>query len=284
MMSAEKFCESKSLPNRKNTKKSIVANYLNIAIIGAGNLAWHLGPELENMGHRVVEVYSRNTKHAKQLQGRLYNAEISTSLDFSESTANVILLCVTDSAIEEVAQEIALPEYAVIAHTSGSQPLSRLGYSATENIGVLYPVQTFTKGKRLDFTGIPILIEAENDWTLDVLSNLANSISKNVYEASGQDRLLIHLTAVFASNFTNYMLVAADEMLNKKNLDLELLRPLIAETINKSLDIGPKLAQTGPARRGDQDTIAKHLSLLQESRFREIYREVTDQILHTKFD
>jgi len=261
-----------------------VANYLNIAIVGAGNLAWHIGPELENAGHRVLEVYSRNTKHAKQLQGRLYNAELSKSLDFSESSANVILLCVADSAIEEVAQEIALPENAVIAHTSGSQPLSRLGYSGTENIGVLYPVQTFTKGKRLNFTGIPVLIEAENDRTLDVLSFLANSISKNVYEATGQDRLLIHLTAVFASNFTNYMLVAAEELLRNKNLDLELLRPLIAETINKSLDIGPKQAQTGPARRGDHDTIAKHMSLLQESRFREIYREVTDQILHTKFD
>ncbi len=261
-----------------------MADYLNIAIIGAGNLAWHLGPELENMGHRVVEVYSRNPKHAKQLQGRLYNTEISSTLDFAESIADVILLCVADSAIEEIAQEVALPENAVIVHTSGSQPLSRLGYSATENIGVLYPVQTFTKGKRLDFKHIPILIEAENDRTLDVLSNLANSISENVYEASGQDRLLIHLTAVFASNFTNYMLVAAEELLRGKDLDLEILRPLIAETINKSLDIGPKQAQTGPARRGDHDTIARHLSLLQESRFREIYREITHQILHTKFE
>ena len=265
-------------------KKSIVDRYLDIIIVGAGNLAWHLGPELENAGHRVVEVYSRNTKHAKQLQARLYNAEISTSLDFSGTSANVILLCVSDSAIEEVAMEIAIPVDAVIVHTSGSQPLSRLGYSGTENIGVLYPLQTFTKGRHLDFADIPILIEAENNETLNVLSNLANSVSENVYDASGQDRIQIHLAAVFASNFTNYMLMAAEELLIKKDLDLELLRPLIAETINKSLDVGPRQAQTGPARRRDQDTIAKHISLLQDSRLREVYSLLTQHLLHTKFE
>lgn len=261
-----------------------MANFQNIAIIGAGNLAWHLGPELENAGHRVVEVYSRNPRHARQLQERLYNAEISDSLDFSNSTAGVCLVCVSDSIIEEVAMEMVLPEGAVIAHTSGSQPISRLGYTATENLGVFYPLQTFTKGKKVDFEDVPILLETESAHALAVLSQLANSISKNVYEATAQDRLAIHLTAVFASNFANYMLVAAEEMLISKGLDLEILRPLIAETINKSLDIGPKMAQTGPARRGDHDTIAKHMSLLQESRFREIYRIVTEQILNTKFE
>lgn len=257
-----------------------MAEYFTIAIVGSGNVAWHLAPELENAGHKVEEIFSRNPKHAKALQKRLYNAEINPSLDFSQSEFDILIICVTDDAIEEVAMEIALPENTIVVHTSGSQPISKLGYTGTENIGVFYPLQTFTRGKQIEFEDIPILIEAENRQTLKSLKRLASSISKNIYTIDSKDRMAIHVAAVFACNFSNYLFGVAEQLLNKQGFELDILRPLIAEMLNKSLDIGPKEAQTGPAARGDLETLDKHMAFLEKSEYREVYRLITEKILN----
>jgi predicted short-subunit dehydrogenase-like oxidoreductase (DUF2520 family) len=257
-----------------------VADYFNIAIIGSGNVAWHLAPELENAGHRVREIFSRNPKNAKALQKRLYNAEINLSLDFSQSEIDIIIISVSDDAIEEVAREVALPENAIIVHTSGSQPISKLGYTGTDNIGVFYPLQTFTRGKKIEFEEIPMLIEAENRQTLKSLKRLAGSISKNIYTIDSKDRMAIHVAAVFACNFSNYLFAVAEQILNKQGFELDILRPLIAETLNKSLDIGPKDAQTGPAVREDLETLDRHMAFLEKSEYKELYRLITEKILN----
>jgi len=260
--------------------RSTVADYYDIAFVGSGNVAWHLAPELENAGHRVLEITSRNPKNAKALQKRLYNAEINPSLDFSNSEAEVIFICVSDDAIEEVAKEMAIPENAIVAHTSGSQSISKLGFTASDNIGVFYPLQTFTKGQQLDFEEIPILIEAESRRVLKILKSLARSISKDVHSLSSKDRLAIHVAAVFACNFSNYLLGVSEQILNKQGFDLDILRPLIAETLNKSLDIGPKEAQTGPAARGDLETLDRHMAFLEKSEQQDLYRLITEKILN----
>jgi len=257
-----------------------VADYYNIAFIGSGNLAWHLAPELENVGHRVVEVFSRNIKNAKALQKRLYNAEVNPSLDFSASEAEIFINCVSDDAIEEVAQEIALPVNAIIFHTSGSQSISKLSYAAAEHTGVFYPLQTFTKSKRVSFEDIPILIEAEDNYTTKALNKLGKSISKRVLSVSSKDRMAIHVAAVFACNFTNHFFEISSKILKNQGFNFELIRPLIAETINKSLDIDPEKSQTGPASRGDLETLDKHMKFLEGSEYQEVYRIITDKILN----
>lgn len=256
-----------------------MADYYNIAIIGSGNVAWHLAPELENSGHRVIEIYSRTTKHAKSLQKRLYQAEVSTELDFTDSDAEIFLIAIFDDAIEKVAHEIAVPDNAIIVHTSGSQSINKLSYAASENMGVFYPLQTFTKGKHISFEDVPILIEAENRYTAKVLKNLGKSISKKVLSVSSKDRMAIHIAAVFACNFTNHLFKVADQLLKKRGLSFDLLRPLIAETINKSLDIGPENAQTGPAARGDLEVLDKHMAFLKGSEYKDIYKLITEKIL-----
>ncbi len=257
-----------------------MAEYFNIAIVGSGNVAWHLGPELENAGHCIVEIYSRNDLNARKFQKMLYQAAINDSLDFSQSSADIVMFCVSDDAIEEVAKEIVLPPQAIVAHTSGSQPISRLGFTGTENIGAFYPLQTFSNSKKVDFEGVPILIEGENKKTLSALKSMASSISKTVHVISSEDRMVIHLAAVFACNFTNYMLSAAEDILSSKGFRLNLLQPLIAETINKSLSIGPIAAQTGPAARGDLETLDRHLAFLDKSKYRDIYKIVSQSILN----
>lgn len=256
-----------------------MADYYDIAFIGTGNVAWHLAPELENAGHHVTEVYGRNPKNAKALQRKLYNAEISSSLNFSESDAEVYILAVSDDAVEQVAREIILPEGAVVLHTSGALAASKLGYVSTEHFGVLYPLQTFTKGKLVSFSDIPILIEGNTKHASRILKSLGKSISKKVYEVAAGHRTAIHVAAVFACNFSNKMMAIAQEILTENKFDFELLRPLIAETINKSLDIGPIAAQTGPAARGDLETLDKHMEFLKHSPYKDLYRMISEKIL-----
>lgn len=252
----------------------------NVSFIGSGNLAWHLAPALDNTDYPVREVYSQNPKHATALAEKLYQAEVKRSLDFSLSHSQIFIIAVSDDAIQDIAQEIVLPENAVLAHTSGSQPLSILGYAGTPNIGVLYPLQTFTKGKKVEFKEVPFFIESENDETEKVLTTLAKTLSKKVFKSSSDDRKALHVAAVFASNFTNHMLTIAQEILEEHDLDLELLNPLIAETINKALAIGPEDAQTGPAQRGDLEILDKHLQFLKhDKRLAELYKIISQHIV-----
>ena len=252
----------------------------NVSFIGSGNLAWHLAPALDNTDFAVKEVYSQNSRHAASLAENLYQAEVKRSLDFSTSSSRIFIIAVSDDAIQEIAQEIILPENAILAHTSGSQPLSVLGYAATQNIGVVYPLQTFTKGKKIDFKEVPFFIESDNPETGEKLTAMAKALSKKVYKSSSDDRKALHVAAVFASNFTNHMLALAQQILEQHDLDLELLKPLIAETMNKALAIDPEEAQTGPAARGDIEILDKHIQFLKtDPKLAEIYKVISQHIL-----
>ncbi len=253
---------------------------MNVSFIGSGNLAWHLAPALDNTDFSVREVYSRNKKNASALADKLYQAEVRTSLDFSASRSKIFILSVSDDAIQEIAEEIVLPENAILVHTSGSQPLSILGYASTLNTGVFYPLQTFSKSKKIDFKDVPLFIESENPGTEKILMSMAKAISRKVYKCTSSDRKALHVAAVFASNFTNHMLTIAKEILEKHKLSLELLKPLIAETINKSLAIGPEQAQTGPASRGDVEILDHHFEFLKRNKeLAEIYKLISQHIL-----
>lgn len=256
----------------------------NVTIIGSGNLAWHLATALDNTEFPVRQVYSHTPKHATALAGKLYRAEVKSSLDFSASPSRIFIIAVNDDVIAEVAQELVLPENAILIHTSGSKPLSVLGYAATPNIGVCYPLQTFTKEQKVDFKEIPFFIEADNDETEKMLFTMAKAISKKVFKCSSADRTALHVAAVFASNFTNHLLSIAEEILKPYKLDFDLLKPLIVETMNKSLAIGPGRAQTGPAKRGDLEILDNHIAFLQkDKKVAEIYRVMSQHILD-KYD
>ena len=154
-----------------------MGSFLTVSFIGSGNLAWHLAPALDNVGYSVREVYSRNPKHAASLVGRLYQAEVKATLDFSTSSSDVFIISVSDDVIQDIVREIILPEDAILVHTSGSQPLSVLGYAATPNLGVFYPLQTFSKAKKVDFKDIPIFVECETEDAERVLIKMAKAIS-----------------------------------------------------------------------------------------------------------
>ncbi|HEY5692489.1 MAG TPA: Rossmann-like and DUF2520 domain-containing protein [Cyclobacteriaceae bacterium] len=251
-----------------------------ISFIGSGNLAWHLAPALDNVGYVVREVYSRNPKSAKELTQRLYQAEIKTTLDFSTSESQIFIIAVSDDAIKSIVQDIVLPDGAILLHTSGSQPLSVLAYAATEHIGVFYPLQTFSKSKKVEFKSIPIFIESETPVVEKICMQMGKKLSADVRTIGSRERKALHVAAVFASNFANHMLTISKDLLNESKLDFELLKPLISETINKGLAIGPDQAQTGPAIRGDYEILDHHLEFLKnDESLASIYKLISQHIL-----
>jgi predicted short-subunit dehydrogenase-like oxidoreductase (DUF2520 family) len=253
---------------------------MNVSIIGSGNLAWHLAPALDNVGFVVKEVYSRNPQHAEQLTSRLYQAEVKATLDFSKSDSSLFIISASDDAIKSIAQEIILPDEAILVHTSGSQPLSELEFSATTNIGVFYPLQTFSKQKKVDFKNTPIFIESNNEETEEALMLIGKSISDQVRKIASGERQALHVAAVFASNFTNHMLAISKDIMQQNGLEYDWLKPLILETIQKSLSLDPESAQTGPAKRGDLEILDKHLEFLKEDEaVAAIYKIVSQHIV-----
>ena len=254
-----------------------------IAFIGAGNLAWHVAPELENAGHQVVAVASRTTKSATRLVQRLYNAEVKKDLDFSGSEADAVIIAVPDDSIEETARELAAPDRAVVVHVSGSRPMEILDYTAAQHTGVFYPLQSFTIGKKVDFSEIPVLIEGSDRYAISLLNDLARSITKRVFQVDGRARKAAHVAGVFANNLANRLIGIAEEILIKEKLSLDLIKPLIAETITKCLALGPKAAQTGPAIREDLETLDLHMEFLKsDPDYAEIYRLISQDIINKK--
>jgi len=253
---------------------------MKIGIIGTGNVAWHLGHAIESAGHKIVAFVGRDRKKVEEIANGFYQAESLSQLDLSGLNLDLVIICVKDDAIETVAQNLDLPPNCMLVHSSGTQPLSILGYAQTENIGVFYPLQTFTKSQPLDFSQVPLCIEADNEGTLTQLRTLAHSISQRVEIMGSKERAVIHLSAVFASNFSNHMLTVAKQIMDGHQMDYELLKPLIAETVNKSLTNGPEQAQTGPAKRGDLETLDKQFNALSsDPETAQLYKMISQHIL-----
>ncbi len=251
-----------------------------IALIGTGNVAWNLARILENSGHSISDLYGRDKKLVKNISSSLFNITEWNSLDMRHADAEVFILAITDQSIAEVAEEIQLPEGSILAHTSGSVSMDKLNYSGTEDYGVFYPLQTFSKGKTVDLDQVPICIEGNTERALSILETLAKSISDSVHPVNSDQRRSIHLAAVFACNFTNHMFTISKEILHSNELGFNILQPLIVETLNKSLEVGPENAQTGPARRKDLETLDKQFKALSnDPEVAEIYRQISQNII-----
>jgi predicted short-subunit dehydrogenase-like oxidoreductase (DUF2520 family) len=257
-------------------------DYLNMAIIGSGNLAWHLAPALENSGHKISLVYNRNRKNAESLISRLYNATYKNNLDFSSDLLDMVIIAVHDSAIREIASEIILPEDCLLVHTSGSQPIEILDRSASVQYGVLYPLQTFSKQSKVDFKDVPIYIEGNSNATLNQIAQIARKLSNHVYELNSDQRRVLHLSAVFASNFSNHMITIARQIMNAYDLDIAHIKPVMDLMLQKAFEIGPENGQTGPAIRGDMETMDSHMELLEEREdLMELYSIISKHIMAT---
>jgi predicted short-subunit dehydrogenase-like oxidoreductase (DUF2520 family) len=248
-----------------------------ITLIGSGRVATQLGLALAAKHKNIVQVYSRHLESARQLSARV-DAVAIDALSQLSSDSDLYIISVVDDAIAEVAAKLRFSGK-IVAHTSGSVPMQVLdGYDWKS--AVIYPLQTFAKDKNVDFKNIPICIEAADAETETHLEVLARELSGDVRKVNSEQRMMIHVAAVFANNFTNFMYVMSQELLEKSDLSFDILLPLIRETTDKLNHKFPKEAQTGPAARGDNEVIRKHLKILEDQEGKKIiYQHISKYIV-----
>ncbi|MEZ5082754.1 MAG: Rossmann-like and DUF2520 domain-containing protein [Bacteroidales bacterium] len=249
----------------------------NIAFIGAGNVATQLGFALVGAGFKIVQVYSRTQTSAEWLAGKL-SADFTISIDEIKLDADLYIISLTDDATGEICKKLDLRDKFVV-HTSGTLPLDILS-SISNRYGVFYPLQTFSKCRNINFQDIPLCLEANSQENLDLLKKLAKKVSEKIYEINSGQRKMLHLAAVFACNFPNFMYTIAQKILGDADLEFDLLKPLIRETAEKVQTINPVDAQTGPAIRGDRKIMEQHLELLKDNKeLYDLYKFISDQLV-----
>lgn len=228
-------------------------NPLSVAIVGQGNVGFHLYHELLK---------------TEDIQVQQFNSREQPSL----KEFDVAIIAVSDNAIAEVSKHI---ESELVVHTSGSTHIDALQNKHRK--GVFYPLQSFTKGKTVDFSKIPICAEARTEQDEKTLGSLASRLRSGFYNIGSEERKYIHVAAVFVNNFTNHMYKTAWDIFGEHHIPFNILKPLIEETVNKIDRLSPEEAQTGPAIRNDQKTIENHLTLLNDSQ-KKLYKAITESI------
>ncbi len=251
---------------------------MNIVLLGSGNVATQLGRAFKMAGQTIVQVWSRDIEHAKELADAVASEAI-TDIDDIDLSADLYIISIKDNAIGELAAKLNMGDK-LIVHTSGSTSIHALDGVSTHT-GVFYPLQTFSKNKAVDFRSVPIAIEANNPEDLAAIRAIADRLSERVTELSSAQRKALHVAAVFACNFTNHLMSVSQGLLEAEKLEFDLLRPLIAETLAKVQLYDPETVQTGPAVRGDDEIISSHLKMLEKKpELQKLYKLLSQSIVN----
>jgi len=250
---------------------------MNITVIGSGNVATVLGNLFKRNNHTINEVIGRNEITVRKLAETL-DAGFCFNLEQLKKDSDVFVIAVKDDAVAEVSAQLRLNEK-IVVHTCGSV-LAKLLEQTSKNYGVLYPLQSLRK--ELNYSPvIPFLVDGNNDNTRQTILDLASSVSDSVIVADDEMRLQYHLSAIVVSNFSNHLFALAKEYCDKNDTDFKLLLPLMEETVHRMHYYDPADMQTGPAARGDELTIQKHLKLLETfPALQKIYTLMSESIMH----
>jgi len=235
---------------------------------------------IHEAGYNILQVFSRNLSSARKLAFQL-NAVPIDDLSELNHNADLFIICVSDDALEEIANSIKSIK-TIVVHTSGSHAMSVLNNSSPD-IGVLYPLQTFSAEKPISFDKVPLCIEANNNLNRDILKEFAFSFSNQIHFISSDERKLLHLAGVFACNFPNLMYAIAASIVDSSGISFEILKPLIRETADKAIELHPFNAQTGPAYRNDTSILQKHIILLEsQPEYQDLYKTLSKLISRIK--
>lgn len=251
---------------------------MKIVLIGAGNVATHLGIALQKAGCLILQVYSRTEESASALAARL-SVDYTIVPDEIRRDADLYIVALKDAVLRQLAPVLVKGrEQALFVHTAGSMSMD-LWKGLIKRYGVLYPMQTFSKQREVDFNTVPFFIEASAPAEVELLRMVAVRLSPKVYEVTSGQRRYLHLAAVFACNFANHMYALSSHILEKQGIPFEVMLPLIDETAGKVHELSPTQAQTGPAVRYDENVISKHLEMLaDEESLQELYEKISKSI------
>lgn len=253
---------------------------MNIVILGTGNIATHYAKAFQTLGHYITQVYSKTSANASAL-AEVVSAESIPDLSQISHSADLYIIAVSDQAIKTVTDQLPRRLKGIVVHTSGATPLTVL--NRFEKSGVIYPPQSLSKDVETDLSTIPFAIEGNTSEVEQTLLAVGQQLSHKSFLCDSQQRMTLHIAAVFVNNFSNVLYQVAFDLLRQQNLDVELVRPIILETANKVQYQEPKEVQTGPAIRNDIQTINSHLKLLsQDESLTQIYQNLTALIIKTR--
>ncbi|WP_055436848.1 Rossmann-like and DUF2520 domain-containing protein [Lacinutrix algicola] len=248
---------------------------ISVVLLGAGNVATHLFKAFH--ASKEVEIKQWYNRSLKTIDKYKNKVEVTDDLS-SLVLADIYILAVSDDAIEDLSMQLPFEDRLVV-HTSGSTSLYAVDMK--QKRGVFYPLQTFSKAADLNFTDVPICIEALKKADLPLLKQLAEAIGSKSNKVNSDQRQALHLAAVFVNNFTNQLYRMAHEITEMNGAEFDILKPLIKETANKIESLSPYLAQTGPALRNDKKTIKRHLKQLESDQHKDVYELLTKAIKKT---
>lgn len=236
------------------------------AVVGTGNLAWHLCRRAEELGIQI-HLFGRGASKPSEFNVIEYHH----GLPSLQASFDVIFLAIPDQTIGSVSQELK-NHSALLIHGSGSTPIEAL--QRNQNMGVIYPFQTLSKGKAVDWNTFPVFFEGDEN-----VQQLAHVLSAHVIQLNSEKRFALHLAGVLANNFSNAVWHAAELHLIRHGLNPEWMQPLMKETLEKYIRMGGEKAQTGPALRHDLDTQKKHSDFLSnDPSLQDLYRSISKWI------
>lgn len=254
---------------------------MKLSFVGSGNVATHLSQAFFKAGHTILSIYSRNEKTGRALAKKI-NANFCSAADSIDLESEIVILAVPDDEIKKVAEILSIVLQrgkTILCHTSGTTDIHVLS-RVYRNSGILYPLQSFSIQKSVNIKNVPFCINGENDGITATLMQLAESISEHVVPMDDAARKVLHIAAVFANNFSNYMYVISESICKDAGLDFNILRPLIQMTTEKIMEHDPSTMQTGPAKRNDSKVIREHLEFLEKyPEFRKIYESISEAIV-----
>lgn len=246
---------------------------LKVSVLGSGNLGTHMVNLLNDASQvKLVQWYSRSKIHDQEI-------EVTNDIKMLKN-AEIYILCVSDDSISDLSNQLIFNNKLVV-HTSGSTTYESI--NRKNRRGVFYPLQSFSKTRKLNYSKIPICIEAENDLDLNILIDLCNKIGCGFHKINFEQRKNLHLAAIITNNFTNYLFSLSKEILSDQNLNFDILKPLINETVDKIHKLDPSESQTGPARRNDQNIIDMHIKMLKDPEHQNLYKLIS-QMIKRKYD
>lgn len=245
-------------------------------IIGTGNTAWFMATRLVKAGHSCKGVFGRQKERAQQL-ARAINAPLLNDVKDVQDDADCCILAITDHAITEVAHNFSF-EKTTLIHTAGSLSRTVLEPFA-KHAGVIWPIYSIVKDNLPIHRDIPMTIKGTSEHSEELLEELASSITDIYYTVSWEQRQWLHLCAVLCNNFTNHMMAVSEQICNKQHIPFSLLYPIVSQTAERIRQTSPRILQTGPAKRGDDATISKHIELLQQNPdWQELYKAISTSI------
>ncbi len=251
---------------------------MNVVMIGTGNVATVLCKLMYTKGHCIEQIVGRDKTRVNNL-AHLVEAKCCTNIKNIKLDASIYIIAVADDAVFSIAEQLHLQDKLVV-HTAGSLSKHVL-QKASCNYGVMWPLQTLRKETN-HLPEIPFIVDGSNELMVNRLQNFAETLSSKCFVANDEARIQLHLGAVVVSNFTNHLFALADDFCKKEQLDFQLLLPLINETVLRLKNHAPKDVQTGPAIRGDFETVEKHIELLNNYPQMQAFYEVFSKSISQK--